>query len=131
MLLFIDTSDNEKVTIALVWPNKVATKQWLSHHSVSEELISNIKKHLAKQKQKFSDIEKLAVIVGPGHFSRIRTGVVTANALGFALNVPIVGVKKTTHPVNLSNLLNQPGQIQVKPFYDHKPNISKPSPTFL
>ena len=39
-----------------------------------------------------ADIEAVAVDVGPGLFTGLRVGLATANALGLALSVPVVGV---------------------------------------
>lgn len=37
-----------------------------------------------------SDLRAIAVVPGPGLFSRVRLGVVTANALAWALGVPLI-----------------------------------------
>lgn len=37
-----------------------------------------------------SDLRVIAVVPGPGLFSRVRLGVVTANALALALGVPLL-----------------------------------------
>ena len=47
---------------------------------------------LAEAGLAFSDIDRLAVTIGPGSFAGIRVGVAYARGLALALKIPVVGV---------------------------------------
>ena len=122
MLLFIDTSDQQIVRLALI--NEGVIKHQFQTQQLSESLIVEIKKFCQKQKIKLNQIKKIAVVVGPGGFSRIRTAVATANALAFGLNIPVIGLKLVNIPTDLKKLKILKGEKLVKPMYDHGPNIT-------
>jgi tRNA A37 threonylcarbamoyladenosine modification protein TsaB len=82
-----------------------------------------VKKFLKANKLAMTDVAKIAVRVGPGYFSRVRSGVVAANALAYALNVKIVPVKGE---VSIKQIEKASGQGMVAPVYGGKPNITKP-----
>jgi len=124
MLLFIDTSDYEKVSIALV--EKQVIYHHFKSHNLSEELLVEIKKFLKKQKVELKQLQKIAVVVGSGGFSRIRTAVSTANALAFALKISITAISKDKLPTDLIKLELVKSQKMVKPVYDREPNITLP-----
>ncbi|MDP4001014.1 MAG: tRNA (adenosine(37)-N6)-threonylcarbamoyltransferase complex dimerization subunit type 1 TsaB [bacterium] len=127
MVLFIDTTDFESVRIALVQEENILEKSWQVEKRVSETLLKKIKELFKRKKVKFQDLKKIVTVKGPGSFSRTRTGVVAANALGFALDIPIVGLKKDEIPQNLVKLLHLKGEkTSVKPFYSKPANITKP-----
>lgn len=75
----------------------------------------------------FKALERIVVHAGPGGFTGLRVGVTTANALAYALTVPITGV---TGPVaSLDELLRHAeaapptaGNL-VLPVYDRAPRI--------
>ncbi len=121
MILYIDTTDNDVAEIALILEKKKITERWqfLPH---AEQFAEKIQKFLKKNKVDFAQISKIAVKVGPGFFSRVRTGVVAANALAYALGVKIIPVKQR---LEIDKILKQKGQDTVKPFYGAEPNITK------
>lgn len=88
MILTIDSTNREKVTISLD-NKKITEEQKLG----SQVLLPQIIKVLKKKKASFADISKIKVNTGPGSFTGTRVGVAVANALGFALNIPVNGKK--------------------------------------
>ncbi|HYE21997.1 MAG TPA: tRNA (adenosine(37)-N6)-threonylcarbamoyltransferase complex dimerization subunit type 1 TsaB [Verrucomicrobiae bacterium] len=124
MLLFLDTSDYKTVKFALVTEKNVREFSWSAEKSVSELFSSKLRKFIKQNKVKLEQLKKIGVIIGPGQFTQIRTGIAYANALGFSLNIPVVGVKKDSVQ-NIKQLLKLKGQKQIKPFYDKAPNITK------
>lgn len=125
MILFIDTSDNEQITMALVEKGKVKRQSWKEASSASETLTQKIKLMLNSNKTSLFELKKLAVVVGPGHFSRIRTAVATVNALAFVLKIPVISLKKS-EVGSLAKISSKSGKILAKPAYGSEPNITKP-----
>ena len=103
MVLSIDSSDPINVKLILTANAKTVVHSFQCAQNLSEQLTFEIQKFLKKQKLKLSEIKKIEVAPGPGHFSRIRTVVATANALNYAL---------------------QTKQKLIQPTYSQGPNIS-------
>ena len=94
MLLKIDTTKTEEVIVELIDPktkkkDRLVEKQKLG----SQVLLPMIVKILKKNKIDFSNLTAIEVNPGPGSFTGTRVGVSVANALGFALSIPVNGKK--------------------------------------
>ena len=128
MILYIDTHDFNKATIALLEKNSFFEHNW-EGNDLSETLLPNIEKLLRKAKTDVGGLEKIVVITGPGGFSRIRTAVAVGNSFAYALNIPILGLKSGSK-IEYKKFLKAKGQKMVAPAYGAKPNISKPKRKF-
>lgn len=99
MLLAIETSSLVS-SVALLHEDtlraELTIQARLTH---SEQLMPHIADMLAKASVTKSQIDGVAVSVGPGSFTGLRIGLATAKGLSFAWNVPIVGV---TTPISLA-----------------------------
>ena len=94
MILKIDTTIHKEVTVELKDPKsgkvqKLVQKQKLG----SQVLLPMIVKILKKNELNLKDLTAVEVNCGPGSFTGTRVGVSVANALGFALDVPVNGKK--------------------------------------
>ncbi|MEK7113137.1 MAG: tRNA (adenosine(37)-N6)-threonylcarbamoyltransferase complex dimerization subunit type 1 TsaB [Patescibacteria group bacterium] len=87
MKLYIDTSDREKITVSLD-EKRFETK---AKENASQRLLPFITELLEKKGKKLEDIKEIAVNTGPGSFTGLRVGVSVANALGWALKIPVNG----------------------------------------
>ena len=96
MILHIDTSDMKKVTVSLKKDGKVLESLTRENEYGSQVLLPLISKILDREKMNFQDIKEIAVETGPGSFTGVRVGVAVANALGFALEIPVNGKKLET-----------------------------------
>jgi tRNA A37 threonylcarbamoyladenosine modification protein TsaB len=121
MILFIDTTDNDLAVLVVTDGKKHIRKEFTSLPH-AEDFAIVLKKFLAENKMKFLDVEKIAVKVGPGFFSRVRTAVVAANALAYGLGIKVIPVKGE---VDFAKLAKQSGQGMVVPMYGAKPHITK------
>lgn len=68
----------------------------ISHHHASTQLLPMIEKLCAEQNLKISDIAAIAVNVGPGPFTTMRSVIATINGLAYAahiLLIPINGIE--------------------------------------
>ena len=103
MKLYLDSTNNQKTILRL------DGKEFIHEvNSPREQNILNfIKNTLAQLGKKPQDITSIEVNPGPGSFTGTRVGVAIANALGFALGLPVNGQ-------------NDP----VEPVYDQEPSIT-------
>ena len=98
MTLFIDTSLAEIISLALHLKNGVVyTKKLKAAQRQGERLIPALHKLLLDKKLSLEDIKKIVVVNQGGSFTSLRIGVITANALAYALNIPVepAGSKKS------------------------------------
>lgn len=86
--LFIDTSSSGQVKVSLKIGDKRIEKSLKQEFGsqVLTKLIDAILKENKISKNKLSSIQ---VNTGPGSFTGLRVGVSVANALGFALKIPV------------------------------------------
>ncbi|KKT40267.1 hypothetical protein A3K29_02650 [Candidatus Collierbacteria bacterium RIFOXYB2_FULL_46_14] len=95
MKLFLDSTDNTRVLVRL------DNKEFVNHvdsprnQDVFGFLLSCVEIENLKQE----DITEVEVNCGPGSFTGTRIGVSIANALGFALGIPINGQKNPVEPI--------------------------------
>ena len=119
MELYIDTTEKTVVKIALKAGDSVFEKSFSVDFDHAEKLLPEISRLLKHSGFKPSDIKSIRVNNAGGTFTSLRIGVVTANALAFALGVPIFctdGKAKKVAGIEI-----------VTPAYDGEPNITKKS----
>ena len=94
MKLYIDTTNSEKIIIGY-GAEKIETD---SKEGKSQQLLEVIEAELAKMGKSQKDISEIEVNLGPGSFTGLRVGVSVANALGWALGVPVNGRRQLVEP---------------------------------
>jgi tRNA threonylcarbamoyladenosine biosynthesis protein TsaB len=87
LLLAFDTA-TDVATSALVWDGEVLGEQ----ASRAITLLEDVDALLRRGGVRDSQLEGIVVGVGPGSFTGLRMGLMTARALAFALDVPVAGV---------------------------------------
>jgi tRNA threonylcarbamoyl adenosine modification protein YeaZ len=117
MILTIDTTDNSRMVVGLKQgkQNLVLLEQ-SANKDQAEKLLPMIKELLDKQRIKLSDLTKIMVGNGKGSFTTLRIGISTANALGYALGIPVEDLKGKSKKVK--------GISVVIPKYEGKPDIT-------
>jgi tRNA threonylcarbamoyladenosine biosynthesis protein TsaB len=125
MILFLDTSDFNNLTLALVQGPIV--KIQTSSVAFNENYKTNafLQKFLKHQKVEPKDLTKIIVCSGPGSFTGIRVGVALAQALGFALHIPVLAIPKSKVPEDIRKLNSIKGGQHLVMNYGQKPNITK------
>lgn len=89
MKLFLDTSSNSETVVRLD-DTEIKKGSNMTHSQVVLPMIENL---LDKKGKKLADITEIEVATGPGSFTGLRVGAAIANALGFALKIPVNGKK--------------------------------------
>lgn len=124
MILYLNTQDAKTATIGLFGPRATISKTWNAQFDLSETFLSTIKAVIKKGNIKLSDLTAIAVVIGPGLFSRLRTAVVVANALAFVLQIKIIPLSGK-ESINYQTFRKRPRYTQVLPKYGKAPNITR------
>ncbi|MBU0722333.1 tRNA (adenosine(37)-N6)-threonylcarbamoyltransferase complex dimerization subunit type 1 TsaB [Patescibacteria group bacterium] len=119
MTLYINTTQNNLIEISLKDKNKlVAVKKIKSHRTQAEKLLPAIEKLLKANKLKLSNLRNIEVENQAGSFTCLRIGVVTANALAYALGIPVAGTGSQELKAKSQKFS------VVEPIYDKEPEIT-------
>jgi len=89
MILYINTKDQKAVTVALKEEEKIVDSLNEKTEFGSQVLLPLIVKLLKKNKLNWKDLTGIEAETGPGSFTGLRVGASVAQALGFALNIPV------------------------------------------
>lgn len=127
MILYIDTSERN-FELRLYDKDGQLVDKFVSTSEAnhSEELIKNIDALIEDNSISKADISKIVIVSGPGSYTGLRVGVATANAMAYALNIPIFGIKteqkELLEAVFTSNLskFDLPAQV----YYEKPPHIT-------
>lgn len=99
MILYINTKDRKIITVSLKKEGKEVESLSEENEYGSQVLLPLIMKLLEKNKLEFKGIDEIEVSVGPGSYTGLKVGASVAQALGFALGLPVNG--KLNKPVVL------------------------------
>lgn len=90
MILYIDTSDQSKINLFLEKDSKIIGKKNIqARRQQAEKLLPAISQLLVKTKVNPRDLKKIKVEHRGNSFTALRIGVLTANALAYALSIPV------------------------------------------
>ena len=91
-LLIIDTALEEAI-IALSKDNKIiaehSNKEMYSHASFIHVAIERM---LAEKQMAISELDAIAVTLGPGSYTGLRVGLATAKGIAYSLQKPLIGI---------------------------------------
>jgi tRNA threonylcarbamoyladenosine biosynthesis protein TsaB len=122
MILHIDTTDNAKIELALIHQGAVAAAlSEPAERQQAEKLLPAIERLLKKAKVELAELESIKVNNHGGSFTSLRIGVVTANALAFALGISVAGV-------SAQDSKKRSGLAIVEPVYASNPQITVKKP---
>ena len=106
MILHINTKDQKEISVALRDAQGKLIKSLSAQNKFGSQVLLPLiikllnrtyNPGLSSQNQSgIGKLKEIEVKTGPGSFTGLRVGVAVANALGFALNIPINGKKIET-----------------------------------
>src|SRR5438552_7181988 len=90
--LGIDTASQVLAVAVLDGERVLAERRWQLATTTSKELLAGIEAVLGEASIDRDAIEAIAVDIGPGGYTGLRTGVATAQGFALGLGVPLAGV---------------------------------------
>lgn len=122
MTLYLNTALKDEIIIALKkGRNIIARKRMKTYHNQAEKLVPGIDNLLKSKKIKLSALKKIVVANSGGSFTSLRIGVITANALAYALKIPVEAEEK-----NIGKRKKFRSYSIVEPLYGSEPSIGAP-----
>ena len=118
MILYIDTSKNNLIYLALKNNDELILEKKISaRYSQAEKLLPGIDGILKSANSDITKIKKIIAVNSGEGFTALRIGIITANALGFALNIPVFSADDGQIKSNYDFSI-------IKPKYKKEPNIT-------
>ncbi len=106
---------------------QVAYITWEAHRQLAETILLKITELLSSNGSDLNKLGGIVVFQGPGSFTGLRIGITVANALAYALKLPIVGAAHDDWiDDGIYQLLNGEDDKLVLPEYGALPNVSTP-----
>lgn len=101
---------------------------WHAHRTLSDTLLTQIEDLLKANNVGKHSLTAIGVYQGPGSFTGLRIGIAVANALAYALHIPIAAAQgETWQKTNLATLVGQEaGKEGVVPHYGAEVHITQP-----
>ncbi len=140
MTLYINTASKDVIEVAIL---KNIEKEYdlvdleiiVADRNQSEILLPSIEKIVKRNKISFNDLSAIVVNNNGGSFTSLRIGVLTANALAYAISKPLIAgyfdrLIKGSHLslTKLEGKLTVSNLEIIKPIYDKEPNIGNLKP---
>ncbi|MBI2484261.1 tRNA (adenosine(37)-N6)-threonylcarbamoyltransferase complex dimerization subunit type 1 TsaB [Candidatus Uhrbacteria bacterium] len=133
MILFIDTALRDASLIILKDGEDEYIRKLTSVNVHQPDALREIDRVFKKAQSNPKRLTGIAVVVGPGQFSSLRTGIAIANAFGYALRIPVVGIAKEDAgtrsefiAAGRSKLRRKKTFFPIMPEYGKEPNITSP-----
>ncbi len=116
-IIVIDTSQREASVFVAYNTKVLAQQKWSGDKHLSVKLIESIDQVLMQSGISLNQINRIAVHGGPGNYSALRAGIVTASTLAQALGINLVSVKGMDMVQILNEAIDADPVAVVKPQY--------------
>lgn len=122
MLVLIDNSGDGEIVFFLreknIWRREV------KRTAGNVSLLENFEQVLSKHKKSVQAVSGIAVVVGLGRFTATRIAVTVANALGYALKIPVVAVTSADPALAQKKLAKTKPGLYISAKYSAEAHIS-------
>lgn len=131
MRLVIQSNIPGRLDVWLSLPKHTVHRSRQIQYHGSEFLLGLIDQLLTNQHASLKQLKQIIVVLGPGPFTAVRTGIVVANTLGLSTNIPVRGIRssETLHITQLTSFNRRASGKKVfhpvHPWYGKQPNITK------
>ncbi|HVX24330.1 MAG TPA: tRNA (adenosine(37)-N6)-threonylcarbamoyltransferase complex dimerization subunit type 1 TsaB [Candidatus Saccharimonadales bacterium] len=128
MIILTIRSDKPEAELGVYEDNKrLAYTAWLAHRELAETIQQKIDDILTEQGKELADVQGIVAFQGPGSFTGLRIGLTVANALAYALDIPIVATSgEAWLEQGCKALKNGRNDRQAVPEYGSLPHITPP-----
>ena len=117
--LYINTSLSDAIVIKILNNGEVvAHKKMKANKNQAEKLVPAIDRMLKQNKVALKSLKKIIVANSGASFTSLRIGVITANALAYALKIPVEAENKSEKTNKKFSKYSL-----VEPIYSQEPNI--------
>lgn len=124
MFLIIDVSQENKIVFHYLLDKEFVQREFAADRK--DSIIISLDKLLKGLGKKPADIKYLGVVVGSGGFTSTRLAVTVANALAYALKIPVVAAGKNWDAGEITERAkNTPAGRYVVPTYSGEAHIGK------
>lgn len=128
MIILTIRTDKPEAEIGLYDGQKeLGYETWQAHRALAETLHGRIRDLLAGHGKKLQDVQGIVCFKGPGSFTGLRIGLTVANALAYALKVPIVSeTGENWREKGIGRLLGGESETLALPEYGGEVHITRP-----
>lgn len=128
MIILLIKTDSEQAEVLLAKDNQVTQDiSWQAGRNLAESIDYKIKELLETEALLLSNLDGIGVYSGPGSYTGLRIGHSVANALAYALNIPVVGSAGVDWRERIFSRLNHGDNDQVVvPDYGSPARTTKP-----
>lgn len=127
-MLYVNGSDIAKLTIAAVADDRASFSVQPKTFAVRpEEFLFTIDAWLREQHIDLKSISDLAIVVGPGSATALRTSLAWANTFAFTRSIPMFGIELADGSDDRAALINLASMHSVpmlRPIYANAPTIT-------
>lgn len=113
----LDTSRPEAQVMLLKDNQIIGERHWENTRALGRQLLAQIDSLLREHQLVLSDLQRIAVVRGPGHYSAVRVGVVTATMLAYAQGVPLLALTSQDQTLLLQQVVTAEPVDHVQPVY--------------
>lgn len=122
-VLFFDTTTDTLVVKLFDMAGVVlASRTYDVGLDLHEQLLPRLAEFLRRHGG-FKELAGVAIVPGPGRFTAVRLGVVAANAIGLAQNIPVRAVEKNDL-ITISKFAKRKKFQPIVPIYGAEPSIT-------